>query len=969
MSEPRSGGDRWQQVSRLFDEAIELPPERRADFLREATGDDEPLRRELETLLTAADTSETFLTQPAKPTPEAGPEPETLAPDTRLGAWRIERLLGRGGMGEVYLAARADGRYEQRAAIKLLQSEATAPDGATSDDDEQPPAAGREAASRFEEECRILARLEHPGIARLYDAGRAPDGRPYMVMEYVVGQPLGAWLRSHRPDLGERLRLFLEICAAVAYAHANLVVHRDLKPANILVTADGRAKLLDFGVGKLLEADGSTVATLTAVGLTPEYAAPEQLTGQPVTTATDIYALGVLLYELLTGRRPWAGEHVARILHALLHEEPPSPRADAVEQNAPPVPPRLLRGDLEAIVAKCLRKEPQHRYGTVNGLALDIRRHLDGDPVAARSGARLYVLGRTLRRHRLAVAATLALVTALGAGLAGTLWQASVARRQAEEARRESRRAEASRDFLAELFGAVDPDVARGDIPNALDLLDEGARRVRQGAFGETPELRSAMLDQLGDLYRKIGRYEAARPLLTEALELAEAGGDPTRRAEILFHLGTLEVESGDHDRALASLERAESVLAEAEQVPGTLHSLVTQHTMVTLIESGRTDEAVKRTRAALTRARSATEIESEALHHYLLAHGGALLEAERPERAAPLLEEALALEVTSADAPSSRLVLHTQLAAVRRAEGKREAAVDHLRAVVELADQVYPPVHRERAQALNNLASGVLALGRHDEAVTALRESLDILYELYPDGRHIGIAVSHNNLGLTLADAGRDEEAEPHLRRARDLGGELLGRDDPRYARSCANLALLATRLGNYGEADELLQEALGIYRAALGPEHPLVGLTLGGVTSLRLAEGRPAEALRLSEQMLALYRRAGNENPASRLSALGFRARALAGLERDEEAEAAFEEALALREGSVDDAPRQWSRLLSEYAEFLVERNAEKAPDIVSRALEFNRRAFGDDHPATRRLDAMARDLGLVPAPDRDL
>lgn len=252
---------------------------------------------------------------------------------------------------------------------------------------------------------------------------------------------------------------------------------------------------------------------------------------------------------------------------------------------------------------------------------------------------------------------------------------------------------------------------------------------------------------------------------------------------------------------------------------------------------------------------------------------------------------------------------------------------------------------------------------------MTALREALDILYELYPDGRHIGIAVSHNNLGLTLADAGRGEEAEPHLRRARDLGGELVGRDDPRYARSCANLALLATRLGNYGEADELLQEALRIYRAALGPEHPLVGLTLGGVTSLRLAEGRPAEALRLSEQMLALYRRSDNESPANRLSAFGFRARALAGLGRDEEAEAAFEEALALREGSVDDAPRQWSKLLSEYAEFLVERNAEKAPDIVSRALELNRQAFGDDHPATRRLDAMARDLGLVPVPDRDL
>lgn len=962
MSESRIERERWQRVSRLLDDALELDAERRADFLRRAVGDDEALGREVDSLLTAVDASEDFLEGPAQPTPKTEPAAQELAPGTLLGAWRVERLLGRGGMGEVYLAERADGRYEQRAAIKLLQPEAG------------------ELRPRFEEECRLLARLEHPGIARLYDAGVAPDGRPYMVMEYVVGQPLAAWARARRLDLAARLSLFLEICSAVAYAHANLVVHRDLKPANILVTADGRIKLLDFGVGKLLEADGTSETTLSAAGLTPEYAAPEQLAGQAVTTATDIYALGVLLYELLTGHRPWAGESVARVLHALLHEEPPPPstgvpqrestrpdpvhdeRSDGIDGDAPPVPPRLLRGDLDAIVAKCLRKEPQHRYGTVNGLALDVRRHLDGEPVAARANARLYVLGRLLRRHRLAVASALALVLTLGAGLAGTLWQASVARQQAEQARRESLRAGATRDFLAELFTAVDPDVARGQVPDALDLLDEGARRVRRGAFGKAPELRGEMLGLLGDLYRKIGRYGAGRPLLVEALRLAKSTGDPGVRAVALLRLGTLEKDAGRHERARDVLERAAALLAEAGRVPGERHSLVMHQLAVTLVEMGRAREATERTREALRRARAAPDLPPRALYHYLFSRSVALLEIGRNRRAEPLLREALALDVSGSDAPSSRLVMHTQLAYVRETEGDHEAAVAHRRAALALAERIYPPIHRQRAQTLNDLANSILWLGELDEAEAALREALRILEVLYPDGRHVGVTAVNNNLGHTLSDAGRYEEAEPYLRRARELTGELFGRDHRRYGTASANLAALLGRMGRYDEAEAMLHEALRVRRAVLGPRHPLIGLTLGQLASVRLSQKRPAEALELADETLALYRETGHEDPAYLLAALGFRARALAQLGRDKEAEVTFAEAVALGERAGDDARREWAKFLMWYAEFLVDRGVESAPVVVDQALHLYRETFGDDHPTTRYLTGLAR--GEAPA-----
>src|SRR5581483_5299981 len=368
------------RADELLDALLDLPVEARADYLARRDHDDPVVLREVESLLRATQQCGDFLATPARLTTAHGSEPPP--PEMRVGVWKLTRHIGRGGMGVVYEAVRAEGDFAQRVAIKLLRSEAIA------------------ELERFNVERQILARLEHTGIARLYDGGIAPDGRPYMVMELIAGEPITDYCARTRASLQERMRLFVQVCEAVAYAHRNLVVHRDLKPANILVTAEGQVKLLDFGVAKLLAVDHRELTRTAAAPLTPASAAPEQLLGGPVTTATDVYTLGLLLFGLLTGNRPWspAGEPIAHAMRIVLERPAPAPSTTAASLPDPPLPPRMLRGDLDAIVAKALRQEPAHRYETVDALKHDVERAVRGDAVAARSGARMYQLGRFLRR-------------------------------------------------------------------------------------------------------------------------------------------------------------------------------------------------------------------------------------------------------------------------------------------------------------------------------------------------------------------------------------------------------------------------------------------------------------------------------------------------------------------------------------------------------------------------------------------
>ena len=439
--------ERWRSLQDIFDEVCLLDEDSRHGILEERCQGDDGLRSEVERLVRAYDQERATNAQAS-----AAPGGQ------RFGAWQTLQLIARGGMGEVWLARRADGEHEQQAALKILS----------------PYLVDTSAVERFRRERQLLARVEHPNIARLLDGGMSPLGEPYLVMEYVDGIRLDRYCEQHQLTVRDRLVLFLKVCAAVAAAHQYLIVHRDLKPGNILVTEAGEPKLLDFGIAKLIDAEAGLQQTATAnVFLTPVYASPEILRGRPATIGSDIYSLGVVLYELLAGRRPFDTSKLspAALVEAVTQKDPASPSSACSD----PKFGTALRGDLDSIVLKALAKNPDERYGSVDQLADDVQRHLDGQPVLAVRGSRWYVVRKFVRRNALAVSAAAVLLLSLAAGLGGTLWQARVARQQRSNAEQRFNDARQLANYL--LFDLYD---SVGHIPGTMPVQRDMLQRSLQ---------------------------------------------------------------------------------------------------------------------------------------------------------------------------------------------------------------------------------------------------------------------------------------------------------------------------------------------------------------------------------------------------------------------------------------------------------------------------------------------------------
>lgn len=514
-------------LSELLDQVLDLPDSARRGWMEALQGDAARLGPTLQRMLgqqASKETDDWLAHGPAfTAVGDAAGEVPAFEAGQAVGPYRLIRELGRGGMGEVWLAERADGQLKRAVGLKL-------------------PVLGlRRAvlAERFARERDILASLVHPNIARLYDAGVSPDGQPFMALEYVEGTTLTVYCDQQRLGIAARLGLFLQVLAAVQYAHSLQVIHRDLKPSNILVGAGGEVRLLDFGIAKLLHEGMDTVSEATRVGggaYTPQYASPEQVAGEAIGPGSDVYALGVLLYELLTGQRPYRPTRDSRaaLEDAILLAEPPPPSrratADGPAQGQAVSPKswrRELRGDLDAIVLKALKKAPSDRYATAQDFADDLRRHLQGMPVLARPDASLYRLGRLLRRHRVAASALAAVLLALTGGLSATLWQYRLAQQRANEAQREARASQAVQAFMEDIFransaNATDPVRARQ--ATAAELLDAATRRVGS-ELGEAPEVKLRLIDTLLSLQRDLGRH-------AEQIALAELGLKLARQSQ-----------------------------------------------------------------------------------------------------------------------------------------------------------------------------------------------------------------------------------------------------------------------------------------------------------------------------------------------------------------------------------------------------------------------------------------------------
>ena len=535
--------ERWQRIDDLLQGALDCAPDRRGAFLENACGQDAALRSEVESLLEAYSRAGSLTAGPAfddglRVLSQDQPEATTDSMlGRRIGPYQIIRLIGSGGMGAVYLAARVDGAFQKEVAVKVIRR------GLDTD----------RIIRRFSSECQILASLDHPNITRVLDAGTTDDGLPYFVMEKMEGQPIDRFCQAAGLDLNGRLRLFRTVCEAVQCAHRNLIVHCDIKPGNVLVTAEGVPKLLDFGIARLLRppADDATRdgATAALYLMTPEYASPEQVRGEPVTTVSDVYSLGILLYQLLTGELPnrLLRRTPAEIERSICEQEPARPSL-----VAPRAIGRCLRGDLDNIVLMAIRKDPRQRYGSVEQVSEDIRRYLEGLPVTARPETRGYRAAKFVRRHKASVAAAILIFFLLAGGITATLWQAAVARHERDAARLEQAKAARINAFLQEMVGysavtAGGPNHTSRDATVA-EMLDDAAQRV-ETELADQPQVKAGMLATIGSTYMVQAKLDRAQRFLREAydLDLKLYGPNSRQTASVMVPLGGLSYLRGDY--------------------------------------------------------------------------------------------------------------------------------------------------------------------------------------------------------------------------------------------------------------------------------------------------------------------------------------------------------------------------------------------------------------------------------------
>ncbi|MBV8570403.1 MAG: serine/threonine protein kinase [Acidobacteriaceae bacterium] len=818
-----AGAARWQQVDSLFQQLLEQDVSERTAFLNEACGDDPELQNAVKRLLAHDDKPLGSLKTPVD---EAAREVTLIG--RRIGSYVLLRVLGEGGMGRVFLAARADDQYQQLVAVKLMHSGMWQ---------------SETMLQRFQRERQILASLNHPNIARLLDGGMTSDGSPYLVMEYVAGTPIDEYCRGKRLSIKAKLELFRTVCLAVEYAHKNLVVHRDIKPANVLVSEEGTPKLLDFGIAKLLDPDHDgqmpPKTRPTERLMTPEYASPEQLTGESITTATDVYGLGVLLYELLAGEHPYAEQTANPIEMArrICEVDPRPPSAVAL-----PSPDRAhLHGDLDAITLKALEKDSARRYGLPSDLAADISRYLNNQPVLARPATAAYRARKYVRQHRIGVS--------MAAFLAVVLLSFAVAQSfELRRTRRERDRADRVTELMTSMFRVSDPSEARGNEIRAREILDKASTTIASG-LSQDPELEAQMMHVVGTVYSSLGLYSRSEALLRQAAEIR-------RRV-----LGASSAATLTSMYELAGVLKSESRYAEAEKLSretlGARRSLLGSEHRDTLEsisqlasilnKEGRFREAEKLHREVNEKATRVFGPHDRGVRRRAmrglaidLAYEGKLAESERVLR--ELLESDR--RALGRDHPDVLADMNNLAAALQREEKWGEAEKMYLELLPEFR-RVNGPEHPYTLLIMGNLGDLLFNEKRYVEAEKLLQETLEIKRRvLGPE--HDSTLITAGMLAADLQAEGQYSAAEKLFRKTLEMMRQTLGESHSNYLGTLYELGDLLRHEGRYAEAEQVLTADLKGRRRVLGDAHPDTISSFYVLSEVLAQEGKREEALR---------------------------------------------------------------------------------------------------------------------------
>lgn len=825
-----------QRVSELFDQAVELPLDEREAWVAAACADDHELHSRLSLLLQADMLAAGFLEKlPANTDGFGNPVTAADAPPRQFGPYRVLQRIGVGGMGDVWLAERSDGHFEHRVAVKQLAY----------------PTPG--LLQRFRQERQILARLDHANIAHLIDGGVDEAGSPYLVMEYVEGVTITDHVRTHALDLRAQLALFLAVCDGVQYAHQNLVVHRDLKPSNIFVTAEGVPKLLDFGIAKVLATTDESDPTQTLARLlTPDYAAPEQFVGGAVTTATDVYALGVVLYELLAGTRPPRSGSTGPD-----RADPLAPSA-ALDRTTGRSLRRALRGDVDRIVLTALAHDPRRRYPSAEALAADIRRYLTGRPIAARGDSRWYRLRKFARRNRYALSAAL---LAFGISLAATV----ISFHQAHIAREQAQRAQAVRKFLVGVFEQANPDENKGQPFTAKQLLEKGERQLAT-AVDMNVAIRAELTGLIGKLYTSISDRVAAKRLLEQALALNQDPGVPDDvKARNLLTQSWMEMEFRLPGKALVSASEALAYARTSTDNAMELASEARYSMGLAHVRNGDAPsaEAIARASLAVDRVSLGENHAIVAGEWSLLAH--ALDELGRYQESRQAFTRAIASWKQIRTGPSLDLGgAYNDLGLMLLHSGDLAGAEAAQRETLAIAEQLAPESDNARS-ARSNLIRAIELQGRFSEALAqriALRdETIRTVGTTRPDA----LAFAWNFISGDYRELGRFAESEAAARESLAIWAKHQGSNDtPDSATPLANLGGTLILDGRYEEAQALLARAVLIQEKTSSPSSQWLNLSRAGVgTALRM-QHRYADALReLTKASEATRTNAGESNP----------------------------------------------------------------------------------------------------------
>lgn len=929
-----AGGNntRWQTIERLFAEALQRHGEDRTAFLADACGSDTKLLAEVEALLSADARTELPLQSAVR---RAAGELQDASADTlleqRVGNYQLVELLGAGGMGSVYLGRRIDEQFEHEVAIKMLPYSG----------------AQREFVERFRAERQVLAGLDHPNIAKLLDGGETADGVPYLVMEYVRGLPIDEYCDAHKLTIPERLTIFLDICAAIDYAHRNLVVHRDVKPSNILVTDDGTPKLLDFGIAKVLE-PGATYGGLTQDGqrlMTPDYASPEQVRGEPVSTATDIYSLGVLLYRLLCGHAPYRGRNdvPSSLAQAILEEAPSKPstaitRSGDATANDQAIAAsrastyarlrRCLRGDLDNITLTALRKEPERRYPSARAMQLDIDNYLTDRPIAARADSVGYRFGKFARRNRIGVVAA----TAMGVVLVGAAFQI-VAQRDRAEA--EAATARQVSDFLVSMLQASDPYERQTDV-TTRELLDNGARKIDL-ELANQPLVAARLKTTMARAYSSLGLYDTAATLVESALSGIDARSDTTRdRANGLIAWATIENARQNHGQALVHAEEAIRLLDGNEPATMADALIAMSRALISLDESERARQSAQDAVALLESQIGTDDPRTNAARAHLSFTenelGNYVVARDLAERVVTWTERTYGENDLLLARPLHHLGRITWYQGDYRTAHdvyKRELAI--LESSLGVNHPALHPVLISLATNERNLGYELNAKAYYERAIQVLEDS-----ESPPLGQ---LANSYGSLGTLIMDAGYLDEAEPLILRGLELSEQQFGKGNAESTFRLLHVGILYRKRGDYAQgrnyltqavnaalsrypdshrdvqimrlhlgvnelysgdsatAREILQGVLDSLLLHQGPDHPLVGQTLIELAGVDIADKQFAEADRKLTRSHEIYRALRDDVHPDIEELLRYRAVAHEGMGKLESAAAIRAEADAIR------------------------------------------------------------------------